>query len=212
MRNTIIVGLLSALAVACSETANPVGPAPAALADAHAEQRPERAPLTRPIDFSQAELAEVRRATAAFHDPAVAAAAGYLFNEPCQASAQGAMGIHAPNQALIRDGIVDAIRPEILLYIPREDGTLRLVGVEYMQLVSVRDPDGVVSTWRPQTKWPATHEVVTPTPQLFGQVFQGPMAGHSATMPWHWDLHVWLWAHNPSGTFAQWNPTLACGG
>ena len=52
--------------------------------------------------------------------------------------------------------------------------------------------------------------VVTPTPQLFGQTFQGPMPGHVPGMPWHWDLHVWVWANNPSGMFAQWNPALSC--
>ena len=36
------------------------------------------------------------------------------------------------------------------------------------------------------------------------------MPGHLPGMPWHWDLHVWVWANNPSGTFAQWNPALSC--
>jgi hypothetical protein len=48
-------------------------------------------------------------------------------------------------------------------------------------------------------------------PQLFGRTFDGPMPGHSPEMPWHWDLRVWVWAYNPSGTFAQWNPALKCG-
>ena len=50
-----------------------------------------------------------------------------------------------------------------------------------------------------------------PHRQLFGQTFDGPMPGHIPTMPWHWDLHVWVWAHNPSGMFAEWNPSLQCG-
>lgn len=45
-----------------------------------------------------------------------------------------------------------------------------------------------------------------PSPVLFGRTFDGPMAGHGPGMPWHYDLHVWIWAHNPSGTFAQFNP------
>ncbi len=28
-------------------------------------------------------------------------------------------------------------------------------------------------------------------------------------MPNHWDLHVWAWAHNPNGMFAQFNPSPA---
>jgi hypothetical protein len=29
-------------------------------------------------------------------------------------------------------------------------------------------------------------------------------------MPIHYDLHVWLWQHNPSGLFAPWNPDVTC--
>ena len=37
---------------------------------------------------------------------------------------------------------------------------------------------------------------------LFGRSFtQGP-PGHA--------LHVWLWKHNPSGMFADWNPNVGC--
>jgi hypothetical protein len=25
-----------------------------------------------------------------------------------------------------------------------------------------------------------------------------------------WALHVWLWKHNPSGMFADWNPNVTC--
>lgn len=24
------------------------------------------------------------------------------------------------------------------------------------------------------------------------------------------DLHAWIWKHNPSGTFAEWNPNVRC--
>jgi hypothetical protein len=50
-----------------------------------------------------------------------------------------------------------------------------------------------------------------PAPVLFGSVaFNGPMAGHSPGMPWHYDQHVWVWSDNPAGTFAQFNPRLSC--
>jgi hypothetical protein len=32
--------------------------------------------------------------------------------------------------------------------------------------------------------------------------------GHGFTP--HYDLHVWIWRENPSGTFAQWNPKVEC--
>jgi hypothetical protein len=29
-------------------------------------------------------------------------------------------------------------------------------------------------------------------------------------MPWHYDLHVWLWEDNPTGLFAMFNPAISC--
>jgi hypothetical protein len=37
------------------------------------------------------------------------------------------------------------------------------------------------------------------------------MLGHAPGMPIHYDLHVWLWKHNPSGLYAPWNPDATCG-
>ena len=164
-----------------------------------------------PGAVEQGDLDAVRRATAAFHDPAVAAAAGYAFTEPCESNERGVMGIHAPNLTLLRDEAIDPARPEILLYVPKDDGGLQLVGVEYVRFASVREPvTGAVAPWRSPSPWPADHALVTAPPQLFGRVFDGPMPGHSATMPWHWDLHVWLWVRNPNGVFAPYNPRLRC--
>jgi hypothetical protein len=132
----------------------------------------------------------VRRATARYHNIDAALADGYVLNpaEPCVSSPAGVMGIHVINPSLTNDGVVNAETPEALLYLPMENGKYRLIGVEYL-------------LWFTPT---------TPTPALFGEVFQGPMPGHSPTMPTHWDLHVWLWANNPSGMFAQFNPSLSC--
>jgi hypothetical protein len=47
-------------------------------------------------------------------------------------------------------------------------------------------------------------------PSLFGLPFDGPMLGHEPGMPIHYDLHVWLYKHNPAGTFAMWNPRVSC--
>lgn len=47
-------------------------------------------------------------------------------------------------------------------------------------------------------------------PLMFGQAFAGPMEGHFPGTPMHYDLHVWTWAHNPAGMFAEWNPALSC--
>ena len=33
--------------------------------------------------------------------------------------------------------------------------------------------------------------------------FDSPMLGHEPGMPVHYDLHVWLYRHNPAGLFAS---------
>ena len=47
-------------------------------------------------------------------------------------------------------------------------------------------------------------------PVLFGMPFDGPMLGHEPGMPIHYDLHVWLYRHDPAGRFAMWNPRVHC--
>jgi hypothetical protein len=36
------------------------------------------------------------------------------------------------------------------------------------------------------------------------------MLGHGPGMPIHYDLHLWIWAPNPRGMFAQYNPAVRC--
>ena len=161
----------------------------------------------------QSGLEMVRQATAAFHDIDNAVAAGYLspVGGHCESSTEGAMGVHSANRALVQDQTLDPEHAEIVLYLPAGAGNDRLVGVEYMQIVLVRNTvTGVVSPWLSPNIWPPEYVVVNPAPSLFGQTFDGPMAGHNPGRPWHYDLHVWAWNPNPSGTFAQWNPSLSC--
>jgi hypothetical protein len=134
------------------------------------------------------DLKAVRVATARFHSPAQALRAGYLPSPECVSSPMGGMGFHYENPALMADPAVDAARPEVLLYAPGEDGDLVLVGVEYFHSAAG----------------------ISEAPQLFGRVFEGPMPGHHPGMGVHYDLHVWVWQANPSGTFAQFNPTVSC--
>jgi hypothetical protein len=141
-----------------------------------------------------AELAKVRAATAKYHSLARAQADGYsVENEPCVVSPDGTMGIHAVNGPLIGDPAIDPLRPELLLYVRAPNGKLRLVGVEYFKV----DADQNLMTDGDR-------------PSLFGVPFDGPMAGHAPGMPIHYDLHAWIWHHNPSGMFSQWNPKLHC--
>ncbi len=134
------------------------------------------------------QLAQVRRATAKYHNVENALADGYIATPHCIAvPGVGGMGYHYVNPGLLMDGIVDPLKPELLLYAPSGNGGVKLVGIEYM----VPD-DG------------------QPHPSLFGRLFDGPMPGHEEGMPVHYDLHVWVWQANPSGIFTGFNPNIRC--
>ena len=143
------------------------------------------------------DLQAVQAATARYHSLDQAFKDGYsIAGEPCVPPVgprSPAMGIHAKNEALMADPAIDLLRPELLLYMPDHHGKLRLVAVEYW----MADADQKFATSGDR-------------PSLLGRPFDGPMPGHNPTMPVHYDLHVWLWEDNPSGLFAQFNPSLAC--
>ncbi len=151
-------------------------------------------PTTPASAAGASDLAEVRAATARFHNVAHALAAGYLPTNHCVPG----MGFHYVKPSLMGPGI-DPAQPEVLLYAPKPGGGVRLVGVEYLEFA----PPGTE---------PAEdeHQVDPRGPAVLGQHFNGPMAGHGPGMPVHWDLHVWLWKHNKNGMFAQTNPSVTC--
>jgi hypothetical protein len=140
------------------------------------------------------DLRRARAATRRFRDIKVARAAGYAATGECvQDPKYGGMGIHYANADLVADGKLDITKPEILVYQPMPSGKLRLGAVEYFQADAdqdlATDPD---------------------RPYLFGLPFDGPMLGHEPGMPIHYDLHVWLYRHNPAGLLASWNPRVHC--
>jgi hypothetical protein len=73
------------------------------------------------------QLAEVRRATALYHDLERARADGYEPGSPCVPS----MGFHYVRSIAATQDELDPTAPNILVYAPRPDGGLRLVAVEY---------------------------------------------------------------------------------
>ena len=140
----------------------------------------------------------VRAAVAKYHSFEQAQRDGYsIENEPCVASPAGTMGIHAINRPLLDNHpAIDITQPEMLLYVPKENGKLELVGVEYMRIAADQDPSNGLDH--------------SDKPSLFGRSFEGIMPGHAPWMGWHYDLHVWVAEDNPSGVFAQFNPAIAC--
>jgi hypothetical protein len=140
------------------------------------------------------EWRQVRAAVARYHSFEQAARDGYTIeNEPCVSSPDGTMGIHAINPALMADTTIDPLRPEILLYVPKDNGQLELVGVEYW----MADADGDLATDDDR-------------PTVLGHPVDGPMPGHNPMMPVHYDLHVWVAEEHPSDLFAPFNPAISC--
>lgn len=130
----------------------------------------------------QRDLDALRRATQSYTSFATAQAAGYSERlTDCMADSSGGMGFHYGKTAFI-DGNARLLEPEILMYEPQADGSLRFVGLEFVVPLSAS----------------AT------APSLFGLQY------HKNEAFQLWVLHVWLYKDNPSGMFSDWNPTVSC--
>jgi len=154
-----------------------------------------------------ASLAAVRAATAHLHSPGRAIEAGYIPVSPCeQIPGVGGMGVHYLNPALAADLASDPRAPELLLFAPSGNGW-RLVGVEYFSVALANTASGP-APWFGEDVPPLGF--FNPAPAVLGRTFDGPMQGHNAAMPWHYDLHAWIWQANPAGIFEPWNPNVSC--
>lgn len=132
------------------------------------------------------ELAALRQATAHLHRFENAAPSGWDVQlTGCLEIAAGGMGFHYGNMDFLLDGEAVLLEPDVLLYEPQPNGRLRLVAVEYIAPVDPEEEPG------------------TP-PQLFGRDLHWDDGLHA------WLLHVWVWKHNPSGMFEDWNPNVSC--
>ena len=94
------------------------------------------------------------------------------------------MGIHYVNAAYVGDDAIDLARPEAVMYEPMPDGSLTLVAVEYIT-----------------SKGPASLE---------GQLFSFTSAPNRYGLGPFYELHVWAWKMNPTGTFSDMNPDVSC--
>ncbi len=143
-------------------------------------------------------LDKVRKANAAYKKVAVAEAAGYGLLKDAAGIAcidnpgVGGMGIHYANGALVGDGDVNALTPDVLVYAPRKHGKLQLVAAEYVVF---------------QEAWDAKHDS---PPVLFGREFELAPATNRYGLPAFYELHAWIWKHNPRGMFDDWNPHVKC--
>lgn len=138
----------------------------------------------------KSKLAPIRAATASFHNTEAAQAAGWdlvpgldhCFENP----GVGAMGYHYIDVASL-DLALEATHPEALVYAPNHQGDLKLAAVEYIV---------------PAEPWDA--ENAGTLPSVLGHEL------HLNEALGVYVLHAWIWRHNPSGIFADWNPRVSC--
>jgi hypothetical protein len=127
---------------------------------------------------------KVRAANSRFEDVAAATAEGYA-PIPCASGITGgAMGIHYVNAAYLKNDAVDIAKPQAVMYEPMASGKLKLVAVEYIT-----------------SKGPAS---------LDGHLFNFDSAPNRYGLGPFYELHVWAWKKNPTGTFADMNPDVSC--
>ena len=135
----------------------------------------------------------VRESTQRFKDVSVAEAEGYALQFGCVSGDDfGAMGLHYVNGTLVKSGILDATRPQIVIYEAMPNGGLRLIGADYLLFADA---------------WNATH---SGPPELMGQFFHLFTSPNRFGLPAFYTLHVWAWKKNPKGAFVNWHPNVSC--
>jgi hypothetical protein len=135
----------------------------------------------------------VRDSTERFKNVLVAEAEGYALQFGCvSGSDSGAMGLHYVNGKLVESGVLDATRPQIVIYEATPDGGLQLIGADYLLLADA---------------WNATH---SGPPELMGQLFHLFESPNRFGLPAFYTLHVWAWKDNPNGAFVNWHPKVSC--
>ena len=185
--------LSSALAVILLATVPPVPAAFAQDRDLHTAAQHDQTPEQQ--KQLGALVTIVRDATERFRDVTVAEAEGYALQFGCVTGPDsGAMGMHFVKGALVGDDVIDPARPEIVIYEPKPDGRLKLIGADFLVLKDV---------------WDAKHAA---PPQLMGQLFHLFEAPNRFGLPAFYTLHVWAWKENPNGSFVNWHPNVKCDG
>ena len=161
--------------------------APSVRNGAEANRLPHRPPTNL--------VEKVRRATAKYRDINVAIYEHWKPATPCVSGPNsGAMGVHFVLPERLDDAAVKADAPEALIYEPQPDGSMRLVGVEFILF---------------QGKWDNSPHT-DPAPKLEGHLMNLVGAPNRYGLDAFYELHVWAWEDNPQGSFADWNTQVTC--
>ena len=135
----------------------------------------------------------VRENTERFQSVKEAENEGYVLQFGCvSGDSSGAMGLHYVNSYLVNQGIINARRPQIVIYEPMADGSLKLIGADYLVLADA---------------WNAKH---AGPPELMGQLFHLFESPNRFGLPAFYTLHVWAWKESPTGTFVNWHSNVSC--
>jgi hypothetical protein len=186
-RSTLALVLAVAVAACARDEAGDDGMAADSMgADSMAAMQHPAMPATEQLTAEdQTAVQNVRTTADRFKDLAAAKSAGYAkqYPEGCIQTADGSQGFHYLNESLADDR-VDLNTPELLMYEPKPDGSMELIGVDYMI---------------PFDKWTAAEP-----PQILNR----PMMRNEPLKVWA--LHIWTHRDNPSGMFAAYNPAANC--
>lgn len=165
-------------------------------------------------------LEEVRAATERFQDVDVALEEGYIRDpfDLCDTAEMlgrpaelGVMGVHYFRPDLLGiteppdprvDGVgthTDFLEPAILIYEPRPDGSLELMAVENLVFLDAWEMAGHDA---PPTFHGVSYDRMEDDPAT--------EANEAHMFEPHYDLHVWLYRHNPNGMFVPFNPNATC--
>ena len=196
---TAMSGAGAALAILAATAAGMT--AAAAGVQDHASHGSEHTSGAHNADMAdlQQDLAQVRRATARFHDVDTAIEAGYELGwvngsgiriiAGCVANpTAGAMGYHYFNEELMADDEVNLLEPEVLVYATGDDGELKLVAVEWAARGPNSNPPGPA---QPPTVLGQEMHILVPAVGFY-------------------IAHAWVWKPNPAGMLADWNPKVTC--
>ena len=167
----------------------------------------------------QAEVDEIRAATAKYRDLDAALADGYaLPMKHCMASGDeglprqlGAMGLHYARLDLLKptkaeprvDGVgihEDFRTPGVLIYEPQADGRMELVAIENLIWAKAWHDAGNES---PPSYNGYEYFLTIDNPAT-------PNVDEAHGFEPHYELHWWLYRENPNGPFMPFNPAVSC--
>jgi hypothetical protein len=156
-------------------------------------QQTQHSHPSQPKGDPGALIQAVRDSTERFKDVKVAEGEGYALMFGCVTGPDsGAMGLHYVNGQILSQNLLDPAKPTIVIYEPQPDGSLRLIGADFVVFADA---------WDKKNQGP---------PQLMGQLFHYFESPNRFGLPPFYTLHVWAWKDNPNGAFVNWHPNVSC--